>query len=181
MNAGGSRKEVKFDYSSFMPIVLMTVGWCATVLIVNTLIIVMNPDNIQITSVVQSAGSFKEGGEDEGMGKAPPFPFGNKTKEPMYVDVQRDHLVLYPGSEVVPLRDLERKGNALERMLNTVQTNAATEYVVLLARPGTALVINRLKKAIRDRGIDIGCELYEADRKVNYDEAHAVAKKLKKD
>jgi hypothetical protein len=158
------------DLSSFMCIILMLIGVMIIMLVANTVVIISNPENIQITSVIQSSGMYMGDGAGD-QSTSPPFPFGNKSKEPSYVDVQRDHLVLYPSAEVVPLRDLERKGNGLERMLNQIQTNAATEYVVLLARPGTATVIHRLKKTIRDRGIDIGCELYEADRLVEYDRA----------
>lgn len=159
------------DLSSFMCIILMMIGVMIIMLVVNVVIIISNPENIQITSIVRSGMYAGEGGSEDTIGHSPPFPFGNKAKEPSYVDVQRDHLVVYPGQEVVALRDLERSGNAFERLLNMIQTNSAVEYVVLLARPGTATVVHRLKKAIRDRGIDIGCELYEANRPVEYDRA----------
>jgi hypothetical protein len=158
------------DLSSFMCIILMLIGVMVIMLITNTVVIVSNPENIRITSIIQSSGEYLEGGKGEDAG-APPFPFGNKEKEPSYVDVHPDHLVIYPGAEIVALRDLERKGNALERLLNIVQTNRNVEYVVLLARPGTATIVHRLKKVIRDRDIDLGCELYEAARPVEFDRA----------
>ena len=157
------------DMSSFMCIILMMIGMLVIVLIVNVVTIISNPENIRITSIIQSSGQYSDGARD-GSGQ-PPFPFGNKSKEPLYVDVYRDHLVLYPGAEVVPLRDLERPGNGFETMLAGIATNRETEYMVLLARPGAASVVHRLKKVVRDSGVDLGFELYEADRVVEYDRA----------
>jgi hypothetical protein len=167
MNLGRSRREVKTDYSSFMPIVLMTVGWCATVLIVNTIIIVSNPENVRITSVIRGSVYDEETGSDR-QGSAP-FPHGNKAKEPVYVDVHRDHLVMYPGGEVVSLVDLEKRGNAFERLLAEVGKRTEEQYVVLLLRPRASLVARQLRTALRDRGIDVGYELYEQGRTIDYD------------
>ena len=157
------------DLSSFMCIILMMIGLLVIVLIINVMTIVSNPENIRITSIIQSSGQYADGSKDGA--STPPFPFGNKNKEPLYVDVHRDHLVLYPGAEVVPLRDLERQGNGFEVMLGVISTNRETEYLVLLAWPGTASVVHRLKKVVRDSGVDLGFELYEADRVVEYDRA----------
>lgn len=157
------------DLSSFMCIILMVIGVMVIVLITNVVMIISNPENIRITSLVQSSGAWGQG-EAEMVGTQP-FPFGNRSKEPVYVDVRRDHLVLYPTQEVVSFRDLERPGNGLERLLDEVQAKSADEYVVLLARPKTAAVFHRLKKLILDRGIDLGWELFEEDRPVEYDRA----------
>lgn len=163
------RREFSQDLSSFMCIILMVIGVMVIVLITNVVMIISNPENIRITSLVQSAGAWGQG-EAEMVGTQP-FPFGNRSKEPVYVDVRRDHLVLYPGKEVVSFRDLERPGNAFERLLNDIQAKHEEEYVVLLARPKTATVFHRLKKLILDRGVDLGWELFEEDRDVEYERA----------
>jgi hypothetical protein len=169
MNTGSSRREARTDFSSFMPIVLMTIGWCAIVMFVNVLIISSNPENVQITSVVRtgSSGDSVRTGLKEGL----PFPSGNKVKEPAYVDVHRDHLVVYPGAEVVSVADLEKAGNAFERMVKSVAAKKDEQYVILLLRPRAALVARQLRNVLRDKGIDTGCELYEEDRPLDYDEA----------
>lgn len=167
MNLGRSRREAKTDYSSFMPIVLMTVGWCAVVLIVNTIIIISNPENVRITSLIRGS-IYEDGGETRG---AAPFPFGNKAKEPAYIDVHRDHLVVYPGAEVVSLGDLEKRGNGFERLMRAVGEKKEEQYVVLLLRPRASLVARQLRTVLRDHGIDVGYELYEADRVIDYDRA----------
>lgn len=167
--ARAKRSVASQDLSSFMCIVLMVIGVMFIVLIVNVVLIISNPENIRITSLIQSPGAWTPGQQE--LVAAQPFPFGNRQKEPVYVDVQKDHLVLYPSAEVVSIRDLERPGNAFERLLADVESKKNEEYVVLLARPGTASVFHRLKKAVLDRGIDLGWELFEADRPVEYDKA----------
>lgn len=161
------------DLSSFMCIILMLIGVMVIVLVTNTIVILSNPQNIRITSIFQSRSAPGGGSSEQ------PFPFGNKAKEPVYVDVHKDHLVVYPGQEVVSLPDLERRGNALERLVAGVETNGENEYIVLLARPGTALVVHRLKKVIRDRGIDLGVELFEANARVEYERAAKASGKIK--
>lgn len=164
------------DLSSFMAILIMTIGALVTLLVSNTLIIISNPENTQITSIVTSSlyvppplgGTGSEGGA--------PFPLGNKVKEPMYLDVHRDRIIIYPGEEVLPVRDFERVGNILEERLSDMEGKADREYVVLLVRPRSAVVARRLAKAVRDRGIDLGVELYEADRPIRYDPKRAPQK-----
>ena len=173
----GRKRSFDQDLSSFMCIILMVIGVMVIVLITNVVVIISNPENIRFTSLVQAAGAWNPA--DTEMTGAPPFPFGNRLKEPIYIDVHRSHLVLYPSEEVVTLRDLERKGNALEVLLEQVREARETDYVVLLARPGTALVFHRLKKLVLDREIDIGWELYEADRPIEYERAARASGKLK--
>jgi len=159
------------DFSSFMSIILMVIGVLVIVLITNVVMIVSNPENIRITSLVQSVGAYGDEGSE--VAGSHPFPLGNKVKEPNYVDVQRDHLVIYPDKEIVSFRDLEKPGNPFERLLNDLQKKRDEEYLILLVRPGTAKVLYRLKKIVGDRGIDLGFELWEADRDVDAAYMHA--------
>lgn len=167
------------DLSSFMCIILMLIGVLVIMLISNVMTIISNPENIRITSLFQ-AGDYAGSGGGSGESTSP-FPYGNKAKEPSYIDVHRNRVVVYPGAEVVSLQDLETPGNAFEGLLAAVEENKENDYIILLARPGTALIINRLKKVIRDRGIDLGFELYEADRVVEYDRAAKASGKAAKD
>jgi len=158
--------ETKQDLSGFMPILLLSIGCLVFLLIVNTIIIMANPSNVRITSIVRSA-LFVEGGLGTEGGQ--PFPNGNKEKEPVYIDVHKDHLTLFPGEDVVSLVDLEVEGNAFEQFLQDVATKHDELYIVLLVRPRAAMVARRLKKAIYAQNIDIGYELFEEERAVNYD------------
>jgi hypothetical protein len=159
------KAENKQDLSSFMAILIMTIGALVVLLVSNTLIIISNPNNTAITSVV----TFSLTGEDPEDGMGSPFPRGNIVKEPSYIDVQRDRLILYPGGIVVPVRDLERPDNPLITFLDRIRQNRNAEYVVLLVRPRAATVSRRLVKAVRDRDIDLGFELFEAGRDVDYE------------
>lgn len=162
------KSEVKQDLSSFMAILIMTIGALVVLLVANTVIIMVNPENLAITSIVTSSlwvappiGDGTEGGT--------PFPMGNMMKEPSYIDVHPDRVILYPSEEVLPVRELERPGNALEIFLERVEGNRDNEYIVLLVRPRSSLVARRLAKAVRDREIDLGTELFEEGRPVNYE------------
>jgi hypothetical protein len=161
------KSKVEQDLSSFMPILMLTIGSLVFLLVVNTIIIMSNPENVRITSLVRSALYVQ--GRDAGMEGGAPFPNGNKDKEPRYVDVYRDRVVVYPGEYVVPLRDLETEGNAFEKLLSDVAANRAYEYIVMLVRPRAAKVARRIKKAVHAQDVDVGYELFETDRPVNYE------------
>ncbi len=161
--------EAKVDFSSFMPILILTIGCLVVLLVINTLIIVSNPKNVRITSVVRSS-LYVEGGS--GMEGGAPFPFGNKKKEPTYVDVHKDRLVVYPGAQIVPVRDLNVPGNAFEKLLSDVVQRKEELYIVLLIRPRAASIARRVQKAILDRGIDVGHELFESERPVEYQDVN---------
>ncbi len=168
------KNQVKQDLSSFMAILIMTIGALVVLLVSNTVIIMVNPENTAITSIITSSlwvpppiGDGSEGGT--------PFPRGNMMKEPLYIDVHPDRIILYPGAEVLPVRELERRDNALERFLERLHENRHEEYVVLLVRPRAALVSRRIAKAVRDRDIDLGAELFEDGRAVDYEARRAAA------
>jgi len=171
------KKEVKQDLSGFMPILLLTIGCLVFLLIVNTIIIMANPSNVRITSVIRSSLYMEQGTGTEG---GPPFPFGNKQKEPSYIDVHRDRLIVYselfPAGSVVSIADLEMPGNAFEKLIDSVAEKKDEEYIVLLVHPRAALVARRLKKAIKSKDIDIGYELFENNRPVNYKELRRTKK-----
>jgi hypothetical protein len=152
-------QAVEMDLSSFMAVLIMTIGCMVVILVSNVIIIISNPENTTITSIVKSA--LTEGQD--------PFPQGNKAKEPSYIDVRRDRLVIYPGESIVPIRDLQLEGNEFEKLLDRVAANIADEYVVLLCRPGSVVVSRQLQKNISQRGIELGVELFEQDREVVYE------------
>jgi len=164
------RGEAKLDFSSFMPILILTIGCLVVLLVTNTLIIISNPENVRITSVIRSALYTPGVDTEQALEGGAPFPFGNKSKEPAYVDVYRDRLVLYPGEDIVALRDLELEGNAFERRLQEIEDSREENYIILLVRPRSATIARRLRKAIRARGIDFGWELFESERPVNYEQ-----------
>lgn len=148
--------NTKTDFSSFMCIILMLTGALVTIMIGNIIVIAANPENIQIDQVVNDPSKPAE--KDE---------FGNTVKNPWYVEVMRDRLIIYPSQEIVGIKDLERKDNGFERLLAGVKQNETGEYVVLLVRPYAAHIARQLKKSILDRKLDVGMDVLEAGRSVN--------------
>lgn len=144
----------KTDFSSFMCIILMLTGALVTIMVANVMIISANPDNFVITSVV---------GLTE-------FAGGNAAKDANYIDVHRDRLEIYfdrgMRREVVTLADLELRGNKLDEFISLIYDRRDTEYIVMLVRPNSADVSRRLRNAVRNRGIDLGMELFEENKEV---------------
>ena len=165
------KSETKQDLSSFMAILIMTIGALVVLLISNTMVIISNPENTTVTSIIKTSMFVPDGEADGGS----PFPMGNENKEPRYIDVHRDRIIMYPGSILLPVRELDQPNNALERFLEEVYVLRNEEYVVLLVRPYSAEVYRRIAKAVRDRDIDLGIELFEAGRDVDYDARKAAA------
>ena len=151
-----NRDSTKTDFSSFMCIILMLTGCLVTIMVANIMIISANPDNITITSVI---------GLTE-------FSGGNLVKDANYIDVYRDRLDLYfdrgARLESVPISDLEIRGNKLEEFISQVYSVRDVEYIVMLVRPHSADITRRLRNAIRNRGIDLGMELFESGKEVMF-------------
>jgi hypothetical protein len=149
------------DTSSFQSIVLMLIGILVIILISNVLTIISNPDNIHIGAVVNSGTT---GGEDlDGM-ETPKFL--NQRQDPIYIDVEHDRLTIYPEETVIFAKDLLVEGNAFERFLDRTEAVKDTRYIVLMLRPDSAIFQRRLRRAITDRGIDIGFEPFDFGRKI---------------
>ncbi|HRZ13736.1 MAG TPA: hypothetical protein P5567_14935 [Kiritimatiellia bacterium] len=168
---GKKTRGAATDFSSFMCVILMLIGVLMLLLIINVLTIISNPENVTISAVIKGALYAEKMASDEDQGLMLVPKFGNKYKDPVYVDVFGDQIVIYPEQKIVPVVDLERSGNAFERLLNAVASKKDERYIVLLARPRSARVLRRLRTAIHDRQIDLGFELYEEGRTVEVAEA----------
>jgi len=159
-----NRDSTKTDFSSFMCIILMLTGALVTIMVANVMIISANPDNIVITSVIGLTD----------------FAGGNVQKDANYIDVHRDRLDIYfdQGNrlESVPISDLELRGNKLEEFIATVYAERETQYVVMLVRPNAAIITRRLRSAIRNQGIDLGMELFDADKEVMFKDGQVAEK-----
>ncbi|NCC53545.1 MAG: hypothetical protein EOM20_20360 [Spartobacteria bacterium] len=143
----------------------MTIGCLIMLLICDTLIVVSNPDNIKIVSVVR--GGYEEYDESLGRTRHVGLPkYGNIFKNPTYIDVYRDYMIIYPEKTVVSAPQLEEEDNPLEQLLAKVGRNVENEYIILILRPGSARLGRFLRQTIHDRNIDVGEELYEEGREI---------------
>lgn len=155
-------KMAEFDQSGFQNIVLMLIGLMTLVMVSNVLTIISNPDNIKIGAVV--TGSVY--GEEEDAETFIPPKFQNMRQDPIYLDVEPTRLTIYPEIKVIESRDLVFEGNDFEKFLDDVEKVRSRRYIVLLLRPGSAQFQRKLRKVIRDRGIDVGFEPWEAGREI---------------
>ena len=149
--------STKTDFSSFMCVILMLTGCLVTIMISNIVIIAANPENVQITSIIPR-------GFDPASEKEVEDSSGNVIKNPWYLEVWRDRMIIHPGGDIINVRELEEKDNEFERFLSAVEAKKERQYIVLLVREHGASVARKLKKVIRDRKIDIGMDLlYKED------------------
>ena len=155
-------KMAEFDSSGFQNIVLMLIGVLMMMLVSNVLTIISNPENIKIGALV-TGSVYGENDEDDTF--IPP-KFQNMRQDPIYVDVEPTRLIIYPEKKVIEERDLAFEGNEFELFLADVEPVRSVRYVILLLRPGSAAFQRKLRKVIRDRGIDVGFEPWDAGRDI---------------
>ena len=155
-------KMADFDSSGFQNIVLMLIGVLMMMLVSNVLTIISNPENIKIGALV-TGSVYGENDEDDTF--IPP-KFQNMRQDPIYVDVEPTRLIIYPEKKVIEERDLAFEGNEFEQFLADVEPVRSVRYVILLLRPGSAAFQRKLRKVIRDRGIDVGFEPWDAGRDI---------------
>ena len=155
-------KQADFDSSGFQNIVLMLIGVLMMMLVSNVLTIISNPENIKIGALV-TGSVYGENDEDDTF--IPP-KFQNMRQDPIYVDVEPTRLIIYPEKKVIEERDLAFEGNEFEQFLADVEPVRSVRYVILLLRPGSAAFQRKLRKVIRDRGIDVGFEPWDAGRDI---------------
>ncbi len=155
-------KMAEFDASGFQNIVLMLIGVLMMMLVSNVLTIISNPENIKIGALV--TGSVY-GENDEDATFIPP-KFQNMRQDPIYVDVEPTRLIIYPEKRVIEARDLMFEGNDFEKFLDDVERVKSVRYVVLLLRPGSATFQRKLRQVIRDHGVDVGFEPWDAGREI---------------
>ena len=152
----------EFDSSGFQNIVLMLIGVLMMMLVSNVLTIISNPENIKIGALV--TGSVY--GENDEKDTFIPPKFQNMKQDPIYVDVEPTRLIIHPEKRVIEARDLVFEGNDFEQFLDDVERVKSVRYIVLLLRPGSATFQRKLRQVIRDRGIDVGFEPWDAGREI---------------
>ena len=155
-------KMAEFDASGFQNIVLMLIGVLMMMLVSNVLTIISNPENIKIGALV--TGSVY--GENDEKDTFIPPKFQNMKQDPIYVDVEPTRLIIHPEKRVIEARDLVFEGNEFEQFLDDVERVKSVRYIVLLLRPGSATFQRKLRQVIRDRGIDVGFEPWDAGREI---------------
>lgn len=84
-------------------------------------------------------------------------------QQPTYIDCRPDRAVIIPGDEEVTIEDLVQSGNAIDRLFARVQAHSDTQYIILLARPGSLPVYRHLRKELLRRGIAAGADVLDTN------------------
>jgi len=156
-------KNINIDVEPFLSIMAIVLKLISLILVVIVMRIAVNPKAIKAIALK---------GLYEGKGNL------GKPKSPAYIDCFPEKLVLYADKTILPtyrveifLEDLKKPGNALEKMLEGVQERKETDYIVVMARPGSAKLFRQARNLLKDRPIDVGYDAVDADFDVKWDEA----------
>jgi hypothetical protein len=85
-------------------------------------------------------------------------------KDPIYVDVESQQVVIYPEKMEIPATSLDFSRNEFEKFLDQVEQVRSLRYSILVLRPGSVQLHRRLRQLIQDRGVDVGFEPVETGR-----------------
>jgi len=149
-------EKIDINVEPFLSIMAIVLKLISLILVVIVMRIAMNPHALKIIAL---AGLFPGRGNIE------------NPKVPSYIDCHPNGLVLYPGKTTVTWEDLQRPDNAVEKLLDKVQTHSPAEYVVVMVRPESVKYYRTVRNLIGKRPIDVGYDAVDADFKVDWDEA----------
>lgn len=93
----------------------------------------------------------------------------SQSKEPFYIDCQSNCVTLYPGSTNVTWEALQRPDNAVDKLLDQIQTNHQTQSVIVMARPNSVKVFRQVRKMVAERTIDVSYDVVDAGFKVRWE------------
>jgi hypothetical protein len=151
-----TRTKTDLDVTGFLSVMSIVTGLIALILFVIALRIALNPSALKVVSFRLFTSSRAT---------------GTNIKVPSYVDCHPDRLVLYPGGIRVTWEDLQRPGNALERMLDGIQQETAKEYVIVMVRPNSVKFYRQVRNLIGKRPIDVGYDVVDKDFVVDWEAA----------
>ena len=159
IEGGGSGTDIMTSLIGCLILILL--GILMIVFVSQVLVMITEPDNKEILSVVES--------KVDGFRESKAFPDGNLFREPTYIDVHQNKIVIHPGEEVVTQRELYQKQNAFFKLLDEIKGNHQNESIILLVRPRAAGLKRYLQQIVKeDYKLDLGVELYESAREVEH-------------
>ena len=97
------------------------------------------------------------------------------SKSPVYLDIHPDKIVFLDDQTEIAQSELTTPGNRFEAFLNGFKPVRDQRHIVLVLRPGGANLQRQLRQRIRQAGIDIGMEPWEADRAATAEDIHALS------
>jgi hypothetical protein len=144
--------------------ILVLIGILLTTIITQAVVVLADPNTKQIVSVLES--------KVDGFPEEKAFPHAPEDqKEPVYLEVWKDRVVIHPrvsDTDEISQRELRQKENALTRKIDEVAKEATDFYFVLVIRPGAAQMGRMIRDQLRNRGVDVGVDLFESTRPLTH-------------
>lgn len=140
------KRELKIEMTPFLDSLVIMMSLICLVLVVMIIPIIQNPNQFNVLSFEKLIRKTKK-------------EMQNQT--PVYIDCRPTEAVVIPGDITVSIQDLGKPGNPIDRLLASVQAKADTEYIVLLARPGSLPIYRHLRKELIRRGITAGSDVLD--------------------
>ncbi len=82
----------------------------------------------------------------------------NGSKQPRYIECRGDGIVLYPSKEFVTRSEISSNSSLLQNLLQEIQANQDTQYLILAVRPDGIEVFKMVRVLVESQGINIGYE-----------------------
>lgn len=90
----------------------------------------------------------------------------NIRKDPVYIDVRPDQIVILPDKVAIPAADFAAPHNKFEHFLDQMEQVRTVRYSILVLRPGSVDLHRRVRQLIQDRNLDMGFEPVETGRDI---------------
>lgn len=148
------KRELKIEMTPFLDSLVIMMSLICLVLVVMIMPVIENPKQFNVLSFEKLVKSMRK---TAGTGQ-----------QPTYIDCHPDRAVIIPGDEEVSVEELTHSGNAIDRLFARVQAHADTQYIVLLARPGSLSVYRHLRKELIRRGITAGSDVLDANAELDW-------------
>jgi len=150
-------KKIDIDVEPFLSIMAIVMKLISLILVVIVMRIAVNPKLKRVVALPD----LWEGSTNNTA----------NVKEPSYIDCFLDKIIVYPGNKTNSWEELQRPENAVVSLLDKVQANSTSEYVVVLARPQSVKFYRFIRRRLSERNIDVGADVVDAKYTVNWNEA----------
>jgi hypothetical protein len=169
------KTKIDIDVVPYLSIMVIVLKLICLILIVTVMRVALNPRQLKVLSF---QGQYQ--GADANPLKARTHK--SVVKLPNYIECAPNTVSIFPGSDTLTLSQLVEPSNAVQQLLDRVQTNAGNEYIIILMRPGSVPVYRHLRKLLAKRDIDVGYDVLDAGSKIDWQrEAKALNIQLPKE
>ncbi|WP_319421672.1 hypothetical protein [Pleurocapsa sp. FMAR1] len=86
----------------------------------------------------------------------------NQNKIPLYVECQKNGVIIHPSQEFVATEDLNQSNSVLNQLFSQIKAEKE-EYIIVAIRPDGIEVFQKIRELIESEGIDIGYEPIDQD------------------